>query len=146
MAGDAPSSVRFDDGKAPDAMRTIGEVSAAFDIKQHVLRYWEAQFPMLQPLKRSGGRRLYRPADVALVERIDQLVNQQGFTLKGARKALEAGDAVASVSAPAPVAAPASAPAAPDMPLFAAAPAAPSPEVLGQLRAIRNRLAAALDA
>jgi len=83
---------RFDDGKAPDAMRTIGEVSAAFGIKPHVLRYWEQQFAMLQPLKRSGGRRLYRPEDVALIEQIDKLVNQQGYTLKGANKALLKGD------------------------------------------------------
>ena len=82
---------RFNDGKAPDAMRTIGEVSAAFDIKPHVLRYWEQQFPMLQPLKRSGGRRLYRAKDIALVDRIDWLVNQQGYTLKGAKKALQKG-------------------------------------------------------
>lgn len=72
-------------------MRTIGEVSAAFDIKPHVLRYWEQQFPMLQPLKRSGGRRLYRAKDIALVDRIDWLVNQQGYTLKGAKKALQKG-------------------------------------------------------
>jgi len=83
---------RFDDGKAPDAMRTIGEVSAAFGIKPHVLRYWEQQFAMLQPLKRSGGRRLYRPEDVALIEQIDKLVNQQGYTLKGANKALLKGE------------------------------------------------------
>ncbi len=83
---------RFDDGKAPDAMRTIGEVSAAFGIKPHVLRYWEQQFAMLQPLKRSGGRRLYRPEDIALVEQIDKLVNRQGYTLKGANKALLKGD------------------------------------------------------
>ncbi len=83
---------RFDDGKAPHAMRTIGEVSAAFGIKPHVLRYWEQQFPMLQPLKRSGGRRLYRAEDIVLVESIDRLVNQQGYTLKGAKKALLAGE------------------------------------------------------
>jgi DNA-binding transcriptional MerR regulator len=79
----------FDDGKAPDAMRTIGEVAAAFGIRQHILRYWEQQFPMLRPLKRSGGRRLYRPHDVALVGTIDRLVNREGYTLKGARAVLE---------------------------------------------------------
>lgn len=144
MPAREPSPVRFDDGKAPDAMRTIGEVSAAFGIRQHVLRYWEAQFPMLQPLKRSGGRRLYRPADVALVQRIDQLVNEQGFTLKGARKALERGEKAAPTAPAAPLAAPAAA-----MPLFADQPPVVSgdtPEVLARLRAVRNRLAAALDA
>jgi DNA-binding transcriptional MerR regulator len=80
---------RFNDGKAPDALRTIGEVASALGIRQHVLRYWEEQFPMLSPLKRSGGRRYYRAEDVALVERIDRLVHREGYTLRGARLALE---------------------------------------------------------
>ncbi len=77
----------FDDGKEEGALRTIGEVARATGIKAHVLRYWEQQFPMLKPLTRSGGRRYYRPEDVALVERIDALVNRQGYTLKGAKAA-----------------------------------------------------------
>ncbi|MFN4112922.1 MAG: MerR family transcriptional regulator [Sphingomonadaceae bacterium] len=79
---------QFFDGKEHGALRTIGEVADALGIKQHVLRYWEQQFPMLQPLKRSGGRRYYRTEDVALVELIDRLVNREGYTLKGAKKAL----------------------------------------------------------
>lgn len=79
---------QFDDGKEQSALRTIGEVADALGIRQHVLRYWEQQFPMLQPLKRSGGRRYYRPHDVALVEAINRLVNHEGYTLKGAKKAL----------------------------------------------------------
>ena len=79
----------FDDGKAPDAMRTIGEVAAALGIRQHILRYWEQQFPTLRPLKRSGGRRLYRPQDVALLCTIDRLVNREGYTLKGANAVLQ---------------------------------------------------------
>ena len=78
----------FDDGKDEGALRTIGEVSEALGIKPHVLRYWEAQFPLLKPLKRSGGRRYYRPTDVALVETIDRLVNREGYTLKGAEAVL----------------------------------------------------------
>ena len=85
-------AAQFDDGKDDGALRTIGEVSRAVGIKTHVLRYWEQQFPMLEPLKRSGNRRYYRPSDVALIERIDSLVNGQGFTLKGALQAIE-GDA-----------------------------------------------------
>lgn len=81
----------FKDGKDSGALRTIGEVSDALGIRTHVLRYWEEQFPQLKPLKRAGGRRLYRPADVALIERIDTLVNRQGYTLKGAKGALKAG-------------------------------------------------------
>lgn len=90
----------FDDGKEPDALRTIGEVSDALGIRQHVLRYWEEQFPTLRPIKRSGGRRYYRPEDIALLTRIDHLVHHEGYTLRGARAALgqrrrEAGPAVA---------------------------------------------------
>jgi DNA-binding transcriptional MerR regulator len=78
----------FDDGKDDGALRTIGEVSEALGIKPHVLRYWEAQFPLLKPLKRSGGRRYYRARDVMLVETIDRLVNREGYTLKGAEAVL----------------------------------------------------------
>lgn len=80
----------FVDGKEDGALRTIGEVSEALDIKPHVLRYWEQQFSLLKPLKRSGGRRYYRPEDVALVERINSLVNEEGYTLKGAEAVLRA--------------------------------------------------------
>jgi DNA-binding transcriptional MerR regulator len=78
----------FDDGKDDGALRTIGEVSEALGIKPHILRYWEQQFPLLQPLKRSGGRRYYRPEDVALVKEIDRLINQEKYTLKGAEAVL----------------------------------------------------------
>lgn len=84
------SGSRFNDGKAPDALRTIGEVAAALGIRQHVLRYWEEQFPALQPIKRSGGRRYYRPQDVTLIAEIDRLVHREGYTLRGACKALSA--------------------------------------------------------
>ncbi|MGX7894873.1 MerR family transcriptional regulator [Tsuneonella sp. HG222] len=123
-----PLPPAFEDGKDDGAMRTIGEVAAALGIKQHVLRYWEQQFPMLRPLKRSGGRRLYRPEDVALVGDIDRLVNREGYTLKGARQALEMNRAPDPVDLPPPQAIPASA------------------DMLTQLRAIRDRLARALEA
>lgn len=71
-------------------MLTIGEVAEKLNIKAHILRYWEDQFPMLQPLKRAGGRRYYRPDDVALLERIDRLLNAEGYTIKGAVAALKA--------------------------------------------------------
>ncbi|UVI38103.1 MerR family transcriptional regulator [Qipengyuania spongiae] len=79
----------FNDGKDDSALRTIGEVGNALGIKTHVLRYWEQQFPMLRPLKRSGGRRYYRPEDVELVRTIDRLVNAEGYTLKGAKGVLK---------------------------------------------------------
>jgi DNA-binding transcriptional MerR regulator len=119
----------FNDGKEPDALRTIGEVASALGIRQHVLRYWEEQFPMLKPIKRSGGRRYYRPEDVLLVATIDRLVHQQGYTLRGARLAIENGQdkAIPVIAA-------------------AAAPLDPAPDVFPQLQAIRNRLAEALAA
>lgn len=92
---------RFTDGKAGDAFRTIGEVADGLGIRRHVLRYWEGQFPMLRPLKRSSGRRYYRPEDVRLVETIDRLVHREGYTLRGARLAIE-GEAKARADACAP--------------------------------------------
>lgn len=85
------SSLDFQDGKDPGALRTIGEVAQGLGIKPHVLRYWEEQFPMLRPLTRAGGRRYYRAEDVALVGRIDRLLHQEGYTIRGARLALEEG-------------------------------------------------------
>lgn len=127
-----PNGVLFDDGKAPDALRTIGEVAKALGIRQHVLRYWEDQFPMLRPLQRNGGRRYYRPEDILLVQSIDRLVHHEGYTLRGARQAIE-GAGKKNASAPASVATPAAAP-------------APAADIMPQLRAIRDRLTAALAA
>lgn len=87
--GARPAGRRPRSGKAPDALRTIGEVADALGIRQHVLRYWEEQFPMLRPLKRSGGRRYYRVDDIALLQAIDRLVHREGYTLRGARLVLE---------------------------------------------------------
>ena len=120
----------FTDGKAPDALRTIGEVSAGLNIRQHVLRYWEEQFPMLRPLKRSGGRRYYRPEDVRLIAAIDRLVHREGYTLRGARQALSRD--------PSPSPSPAIQTAMPDT--------VPSALLRERLTAIRNRLEAALKA
>ncbi len=131
MGEDAP---QFDERKAPDALRTIGELAKAIGIRQHVLRYWEEQFPMLKPLKRSGGRRYYRLEDVAMVESIDRLVHKEGYTLKGAKVVLSGKGAKAEPAPPAPVAAPSVA-------------AMPSGGVaINSLVEIRDRLAAALTA
>ena len=58
---------------------------------QHVLRFWESKFPQVQPLKRAGGRRYYRPDDVALLRRIRQCLYDQGYTIKGVQKLLREG-------------------------------------------------------
>jgi DNA-binding transcriptional MerR regulator len=76
--------------KAAGAFRTIGEVSRDTGLPQHILRYWESRFPQLKPLQRAGGRRYYRPSDIALVERINTLLNQEGYTVRGVQKLLSA--------------------------------------------------------
>lgn len=73
-----------DDG----AFLTIGELARDLGVAQHILRYWESRFPQLRPLQRSGNRRYYRPADVELARRINRLLNEEGFTVKGAQRAL----------------------------------------------------------
>jgi DNA-binding transcriptional MerR regulator len=103
-------------GKAAGAFRTIGEVAVETGVAPHVLRYWEASFPQLRPLTRAGGRRYYRPEDVALVRRIQRLLGTEGYTVRGVRQLLDAE----------------AAPPAPDGPWAA-------------LRAIRDALKAALE-
>jgi DNA-binding transcriptional MerR regulator len=81
---DAPGRVR----KAPTAFRTISEVAEDLQIPQHVLRFWETKFAQLKPLKRGGGRRYYRPEDIALLRRIGDLLYTQGYTIKGVQRLL----------------------------------------------------------
>lgn len=74
--------------KAPDAFRTISEVSETLDVPQHVLRFWEAKFAQVKPLKRAGGRRYYRPDDIDLLKGIRALLYAEGLTIKGVQKVL----------------------------------------------------------
>jgi DNA-binding transcriptional MerR regulator len=74
--------------KAAGAFRTIGELSRETGLPQHILRYWETRFPQLRPLQRAGNRRYYRPEDVALVLRINAMLNQEGYTIRGVQKLL----------------------------------------------------------
>jgi DNA-binding transcriptional MerR regulator len=106
--------------KASGAFRTIGEVSEATGLPQHILRYWETRFPQLRPVTRAGNRRYYRPADVALVRRIDALLNAQGYTVRGVQQVL-------AQSAP------------PET-----GPDDRAPDIFAALRAIRNDLGRAL--
>jgi DNA-binding transcriptional MerR regulator len=114
--------------KAEGAFRTIGEVSAELGVPQHILRYWESRFPQLRPLQRAGNRRYYRPADLALVRRIDRLLNHEGYTVRGVQQLL-ARDEPDAVEVPLPT------------PPAAVAAAV---DVSGELRAIRDSLALAL--
>jgi DNA-binding transcriptional MerR regulator len=74
--------------KAAEAFRNIGEVSDELGVKKHVLRFWELKFPQLKPMKRGGGRRLYRPSDVELLKGIRDLLQNAGYTIKGVQRLL----------------------------------------------------------
>ena len=75
--------------KSPDAFRTISEVADDLDIPQHVLRFWETRFTQIKPMKRSGGRRYYRPDDVDLLRGIRRLLYGEGYTIRGVQRILK---------------------------------------------------------
>jgi len=75
--------------KSPDAFRNISEVSSLLDVPAHVLRFWETRFGQIKPIKRSGGRRYYRPEDIKLLTRIRDLLYREGYTIKGAQQVLK---------------------------------------------------------
>lgn len=113
--------------KSDDAFRTIGELSAELGVPQHILRYWETRFPQLRPLQRAGNRRYYRPSDAALARRINRLLNQEGYTIRGVQQLLAGKTAEPE-------------------PAFVAAPSPAIPAaVREELRAIRDELALALQ-
>jgi DNA-binding transcriptional MerR regulator len=75
--------------KSPDAFRTISEVADHLDMPQHVLRFWETRFTQIKPMKRSGGRRYYRPDDVDLLRGIRRLLYGEGYTIRGVQRILK---------------------------------------------------------
>jgi DNA-binding transcriptional MerR regulator len=126
--------------KSDSAFRTIGEAAEQIGVAQHVLRFWESRFPQLQPLKRGGGRRYYRPADMALLETIRAMLHDEGLTIRGAQQALgqRLKDARSAAGEPEPEAQPAT--------LQPVAAATLPAQTRLALFAIRNRLAQALAA
>jgi DNA-binding transcriptional MerR regulator len=68
----------------------IGEVCRLTDVKPHILRYWESEFPALAPRKSRGGQRVYEPRDLEMVKRIKRMLYEEGYTIAGARKHLSA--------------------------------------------------------
>jgi len=120
--------------KAPDAFKTIGELSAELGVAQHILRYWETRFPQLRPLQRAANRRYYRPADVELARTIHRLLSSEGYTVRGVQKLLRSKEAAAPQAA-------APQPEPPDRPAVAP-PGGIDP---GRLAAVRDRLAAAIE-
>ena len=104
MTGDGgEESATRRNGKSEAAFRTISEVADELDVPQHVLRFWEGKFPQVKPLKRGGGRRYYRPDDVALLRKIRDLLYSEGYTIKGVQKLLKEGGAKEAGNAPSPV-------------------------------------------
>ena len=75
--------------KAPEAFRTISEVSKDLSLPQHVLRFWETKFVQIKPIKRGGGRRYYRPEDVKLLKGIKSLLYNDGYTIRGVQKVIK---------------------------------------------------------
>lgn len=147
--------------KSPEAFRTISEVAEALETPAHVLRFWESRFPQIRPVKRAGGRRYYRPSDVALLAGIKRLLHDDGLTIRGVQKILReqgvrhvaalmdpATGALLQVGAlPAEAAPPALVLPAPagEVVAFQAAPRAPAPspapaELLDALHALRPPL------
>lgn len=88
--------------KSENAFRTIGELAGELGVPQHILRYWETRFPQLRPLQRAGNRRYYRPDDVALARRIHELLNKEGYTIRGVQQLLAkgGGDSAAGAETP----------------------------------------------
>ena len=127
--------------KDPGALLTIGELSQELGVAQHILRYWETRFPQLRPMQRAGNRRYYRPADVELARRINRLLNQEGYTVRGVQKLLREKNG-ADTQATSEVAAPLPSPA-------LSQPEEPEQEGVGvdvfRLIALRDRLVAALE-
>jgi DNA-binding transcriptional MerR regulator len=72
--------------KGPNAFRTISEAAEELGVPQHVLRFWETKFSFIRPMKRAGGRRFYRPQDIAVLNGVRVLLHREGLTIKGVQK------------------------------------------------------------
>jgi DNA-binding transcriptional MerR regulator len=117
--------------KTVSAFLTIGELADELNLPQHILRYWETRFRQLKPLQRAGNRRYYRPDDVDLARKINNLLNVEGYTVKGVQKLLSGGAASKEEG--------------PEPPRSTPAVAAPVSSDKAQLIAIRDRLVRALQ-
>jgi len=83
------SDSESESAKSADAFRTIGEAASELGLKTHVLRFWETKFDNLRPMKRADGRRFYRPDDMEMLRKLQNLLHVQGLTIRGAIKALD---------------------------------------------------------
>jgi DNA-binding transcriptional MerR regulator len=113
--------------KSPEAFRTISEAADELGVAQHVLRFWETKFSFIKPMKRAGGRRFYRPADMSVLNTIQRLLHHEGYTIKGVQKLYrETGFRDEAVATPSP------------------APGRPNGALLAELERAKARLDAVL--
>lgn len=89
VSRDSESESAYASEKSAEAFRTIGEAAAELGLKTHVLRFWETKFDNLRPMKRADGRRFYRPDDMELLRKLQNLLHVQGLTIRGAIKAMD---------------------------------------------------------
>lgn len=116
--------------KGPEAFRTISEAADELHVPQHVLRFWETKFNFIKPMKRAGGRRFYRPSDIAVLRGVRRLLHDEGYTIKGVQK-LQREQGIKRLVAAGEGALPAAAPA-------AAAPKAPARDKSGLLETLHD--------
>jgi DNA-binding transcriptional MerR regulator len=96
--------------KSAEAFRTISEAADELGVAQHVLRFWETKFTFVKPMTRAGGRRFYRPSDIAVLAAVRRLLHDEGYTIKGVQKLYrEAGLKSFAEAAPTPAPPPAGA-------------------------------------
>lgn len=134
--------------KGPDAFRTISEAADELGVAQHVLRFWESKFSFIRPMKRAGGRRFYRPQDIAILSGVRRLLHDEGYTIKGVQRLHREeglkrilGDSEDASAPPAATPAPAQAEPAPiSRPAKPAAPNQGLLSVLGDLEKAKRRL------
>ena len=124
--------------KGPEAFRTISEAADELHVPQHVLRFWETKFSFIRPMKRAGGRRFYRPQDIAVLRGVRRLLHDEGYTIKGVQKLYREQGVKRLVAAGEGMA----------VPRGVEPPVAPAPadlgEILAELEAVKSRLDAAL--
>ena len=116
--------------KGPDAFRTISEAADELHVPQHVLRFWETKFAFIKPMKRAGGRRFYRPSDIAILAGVRRLLHDEGYTIKGVQKLHREHGVKRLVAASEGAVTPA--------PVAAAAPARPKGDTSALLEALRD--------
>lgn len=135
-SGDVEPKAGKTSAKSATAFRTISEVGRELDIPQHVLRFWESKFVQVKPLKRGGGRRYYRPEDIALLRRIRDLLYTEGYTIRGVQRLFREAGVKAVVEGMAVEASDDTPPA------LQTGPAAFGPDMRAELKAVMDELVA----